>query len=123
MNIEEVLRRHKGVAFMHLQDDFMIRVIETTLRECHNDFNLSAETLGISRITIESWCKKLGIEINKRQYLDDEKLRDREILIRRSLLKYGTINAAADSLGVNRITLMRQMKKLGIDCNNPRSKK
>lgn len=97
---------------MHLQDEFWQNIIQSSLEECHGCVLLASETLGISNITFKNWCDKLGIDLKKNVASCD--IEEKRAEIKRALLKYPSVHAAALSLGISRATLIRHMKKLGI---------
>lgn len=119
-NVKQAIKEKSGYAFMIIEEMFWIDVLSASLELTKGNASKAADSLGISRITFASRCKKHGVDPLKFSQLEPAKRIDEETKaywrkkITSVMSNTNNISQAARELNWNRTTLQSRMKLVGL---------
>jgi len=112
MNVKHYLENKPGYAFAHLQEQFWLNIIDESLKITCGHVSNAAELLGISKQTLSSWSKTLGINPN------DYKRNGISIEMQCKIIEAVEDNKSkaeiADICGISRVTVSKYLDILGL---------
>lgn len=117
-NVTHLLETKKGFAFLHLQEQFWLQIIDESLTYTQGSVSKASELLGVSNATFRKWCDYLGV--NLKPYRDLKALGKKDEMIK-ALAKYEDVGLAAAKVGLKKSTFRDYMLVLGI--KNPKYRK
>lgn len=112
MTVTEALEKKKGHAFAHLQEQFYIELIESSLSYTNGNGTEASRLLGLSYETFNNWRKRLGIDIEI--FKKPENQTQLKNKIEDALHQHLTMEKAAESLGYSNYKMSRLMKHFNL---------
>lgn len=122
MNIDEILNKKHGNAFMYLEENFWIEILNKTLEKTKGNVTHACEILGISPVTFRIRCRNHGVDVDLYRSKKRKERKDRiethkywRYIITKAFTNTRCVSEASRNIGWNRSTLYRRMQIVGFE--------